>query len=68
MRFFAGFLTGLVMGFVAVLLTTPQSGQDLQLKARSRFDEIVAESRRAAAERRAELENRLADMKAGRPV
>lgn len=68
MRFLAGFLVGLAMGFAAVLLTTPQSGQDLQVKARSRFDEIVAEGRRAAESRRAELESRLADLKAGRSV
>lgn len=66
MRFLMGFLIGLVIGAVVVILTTPQSGKDLQQQARSRFDDIVAEGRRAAAERRAELENRLADLKSGR--
>lgn len=65
MRFLTGFLIGLVLGVVAVILTTPQSGQDLKQKVRSRFDDVVAEGRRAAAERRAELENRLADLKTG---
>lgn len=65
MRFLTGFLIGLVLGAVAVILTTPQSGQDLKQKVRSRFDDVVAEGRRAAAERRAELENRLADLKTG---
>ncbi len=66
MRFLMGFLIGLVIGVVVVILTTPQSGKDLQQQARSRFDDIMAEGRRAAAERRAELENRLADLKSGR--
>ncbi|MCG3210315.1 MAG: hypothetical protein FOGNACKC_03946 [Anaerolineae bacterium] len=66
MRFLMGFLIGLVIGAVVVILTTPQSGKDLQQQARSRFDDIMAEGRRAAAERRAELENRLADLKSGR--
>ncbi len=68
MRFIVGFLIGLVLGVVAVLLTTPQSGQDLQEQARTRFDDIMAEGRKAAAVRRAELEGRLADLKAGKQV
>ena len=30
MRFIAGFIIGMVLGAAAVLLTTPQSGSDLQ--------------------------------------
>lgn len=66
MRFLLGFLIGLVIGMVVVILTTPQSGKDLQENARTRFEDILAEGRRAAAERRAELEARLADLKAGK--
>ncbi len=65
MRFLAGFLVGLVLGFVAVVLTTPQSGQDLQQQAKSRFEEVMTEGRKAAANRRAELETRLANLKSG---
>jgi gas vesicle protein len=65
LNFVAGFLLGAAIAMMAVLLTTPQSGSDLQGKLRVRFDEVLAEGRRAAAARRAELEERLASLKAG---
>ncbi len=65
MNFVAGFLGGVVLGAVAVLLTTPQSGTELQAGVRSRFDGILEEGRRAAAARRAELEARFATLKGG---
>jgi len=52
MNFFAGFLSGAALGAVAILLTTPQSGTDLQADVKSRFDSIIDEGRRAAADRR----------------
>lgn len=63
MRFIMGFLIGMVIGAAVVLLTTPQSGDDLHKVARTRFDELLAEGRKAAALRRAELEARLAELK-----
>lgn len=63
MRFLLGFIIGLVFGAAFVLLTTPKSGKDLQQMARERMDSVMAEGRQAAAARRAELENRLADLK-----
>jgi gas vesicle protein len=63
LNFLAGFLGGVVMGAMVVLLTTPQSGSDLQNEVRSRFDDIMAEGRKAAAARRAELEARLASLR-----
>lgn len=65
MNFIAGFLGGVVIGAVIVLLMAPQSGSDLQEEVRARFDGIVEEGRKAAAARRAELENRLANLKSG---
>ena len=56
MRFLMGFGIGLVLGAVVVLLTTPQSGEALQRRVRSRYEEIIAEGRRARAERLAELQ------------
>ena len=64
MRFLVGFLVGLVLGGVAVLLFTPQSGRDLQQGARSRFESLIDEGRKAAAARRTELEARLAELQA----
>ena len=66
MRFLIGFIIGLILGAVAVLLTTPQSGKDLQQQVKGRVDRVLAEGRQAAEARRVELENRLADLKAGR--
>lgn len=63
LNFLAGFLGGVVMGAMVVLLTTPQSGSDLQNEVRSRFDDILEEGRKAAAARRAELEARLASLR-----
>ena len=56
MRFLMGFVIGLVLGAVVILLTTPQSGGELQRRVRSRYEEIMAEGRRARAERLAELQ------------
>lgn len=63
MRFLVGFLIGMTIGVVVVLLTTPQSGSDLQKGARARFDNILAEGRRAREMRRAELEARIAELR-----
>lgn len=64
-NFIAGFMVGAVLGAAIVLLTTPQSGGELQAEARARVQSILAEGRKAAAERRAELEHRLATLKTG---
>jgi gas vesicle protein len=57
------------MGGVAGLLLAPQSGDELQVKLRQRYDEVMEEGRRAAAERRAELEAQFAEAKqAPRPA
>ncbi len=64
-NFIAGFLGGVIIGAIIVLLTTPQSGSNFQTEVRARFDGIVAEGRKAAEARRAELEARLASLRAG---
>jgi gas vesicle protein len=56
MRFLVGFFIGLIIGAGIVLLTTPQSGSDLQRRVRSRYEETLEEFRRARAERLAELQ------------
>jgi gas vesicle protein len=63
--FVAGFLVGVAIGAIVVLLITPQSGSDFQMEVRSRFERIVAEGRKAAAARRAELEERLSSLRTG---
>jgi len=56
MRFLMGFVIGLILGAGAVLLTTPQSGGELQRRFRARYEEIIEEGRRARVERLAELQ------------
>jgi gas vesicle protein len=64
-NFVAGFLVGAAIGAIVFLLITPQSGSDFQMEVRSRFERIVAEGRKAAAARRAELEERLSSLRTG---
>ena len=64
MRFMTGFFIGLILGAAAILLTAPQSGNDLQSGVRSRLEELLDEGRQAATSRRAELEARLAELQA----
>lgn len=62
-RFLGGFVLGALIGGAAGLLLTPQSGEELQRTARERVQQVIEEGRRAAAERRAELEAQFAQAK-----
>jgi len=62
LAFTAGALCGAMVGAVAALLLAPMSGSELQEQTRKRVEEIVAEGRRAAEERRADLERQLRQM------
>ncbi|MBI4772237.1 MAG: YtxH domain-containing protein [Chloroflexi bacterium] len=64
--FIAGAMCGAVIGAVAALLLTPESGQDLQERARERVEGVLSEARQAAEERRAEMEAQLAKLRAPR--
>ncbi len=55
-RFLSGLIIGALVGGATVLLLTPQSGEDFQRLVQERVESVMEESRRAAAERRAELE------------
>jgi gas vesicle protein len=65
-----GFLSGAIMGALVgatlTLLLTPESGKDLQAQLRERIQMIQAEVKKAAAGRRAELEQQLATLRAPR--
>lgn len=61
-NFIIGFFGGMIIGVAAVLLTTPQSGDELQAGIRSRLEGLINEGRAAANARRAELEARLASL------
>jgi gas vesicle protein len=61
--FLGGVLLGAAIGGVVGLLFAPQSGSDLQQKILERAKIVIAEGRRAAADRRAELEAQFAQSK-----
>jgi gas vesicle protein len=61
--FIAGAMCGAIVGAVAALLLAPASGVELRQSARARLDEMLAEGRQAAADRRMELEAQLAALK-----
>jgi gas vesicle protein len=61
--FLGGFLLGAAIGGVVGLLLAPQSGSELQQQLRERADLVIEEGRRAAADRRAELEAQFAQSK-----
>lgn len=63
--FFAGAMCGAIVGAVAALLLTPESGSELRTEARQRFDELLAEGRKAADARRSELMSEFESMKRG---
>ena len=61
--FVAGAMCGAVVGAVAALLLAPESGIELRQQVRMRVDDLLAEGRQAAEDRRAELEAQLAALK-----
>ena len=63
--FLAGAMCGAIVGAVAALLLTPESGNEIRSDARQRFDELLAEGRKAAAKRRSELMDEFEAMKRG---
>ncbi len=60
---FGAFIGGLVGATVALLLT-PASGEEIRSQMRMRVDNVRADVMEAAAERRAELEQQLAALRA----
>ena len=63
LAFVDGLVFGALLGAVVGLLLAPQPGDELQAEIRERYNEVMDEGRRAAAERRAELEAQFADAK-----
>jgi gas vesicle protein len=66
--FLVGVVSGAMVGAAVAILLAPSSGQELQSQMRGRVQELIEEGRRAAAARRAELEDQLEAFKRGAPV
>jgi gas vesicle protein len=61
--FLGGLLLGALVGASVAMLLAPRSGADTQAALRTRVNEVLEEGRRAAADRRAELEAQFAEAK-----
>ncbi len=66
--FLAGALCGAVVGATAVLLLTPESGDDLRQDIVTRWEEALAEARQAMEETRKELQVQFEQMQQGEYV
>ncbi len=58
-----GLVLGALVGGAIALLLAPRSGRDTRAAIRGRINLVVEEGRRAAAEKRAELEAQFAEAK-----
>lgn len=64
-RFLGGVLLGASIGAAVAALLAPAPGSELQGEIRSRVENIQIEVQKAARERRQELEDQLAHLRAG---
>jgi len=62
-NFLSGLLLGASVGAAAGLLLAPQAGGEMQGRLRAHLNTVIDEGRRAASERRAELEAQFAEAK-----
>jgi gas vesicle protein len=61
--FLGGVVLGALIGASVAMLLAPQAGAETQAALRERVDAVIEDGRRAAAERRAELEAQFAEAK-----
>jgi len=66
-RFFEGFIFGGLLGAAAALLFAPSSGEALCSKVKDEMGRVRTEVERAAEDRRAELEQRIAELRSPKP-
>jgi gas vesicle protein len=63
--FLLGLLLGAVVGAAIAVMLAPEAGEDMRRQIQIRMDQVVEEGKRAAADRRAELETQLDQLKKG---
>lgn len=66
--FFVGAMMGVLVGGTLALLLAPSSGNELRNQMQDRVERLREEIRRAAADRRDELEAQLAALRAPKTV
>lgn len=64
--FLLGFLLGALVGATIAMLLAPEAGEQTRQQMQTRMDQIIEEGKRAAADRRAELETQLEQLKKGK--
>lgn len=67
-NFLAGFFIGGLVGGTVGLLLAPYRGVELRKQIRERMDDLMEEGQKAAATRRAELEEQLEAFRSGEPL
>lgn len=68
LAFVFGMLLGAVVGVAIATLLAPESGEEMRGQIQSRVQNVVDEGKRAAAERRVELESQLDQLKQGKSL
>ncbi|MCX6031117.1 MAG: YtxH domain-containing protein [Chloroflexi bacterium] len=63
LNFFCGLSFGALVGATIGVFLAPQPGDEVQASLRARLNAVLEDARRAAAERRAELEAQFAEAK-----
>ena len=67
MQFLGGFSLGALVGASIAVLLAPMSGNEIRNQMRVEFERVQAEVKKAAIDRRAELEDQLTTLRAPRP-
>ena len=67
-NFIFGILIGFIIGAAIILLTTPQSGEDVQQGVKNRLTDLQDVWQEAFAARKAELESRMVELQTATSV
>jgi gas vesicle protein len=66
--FLFGFILGALMGAAIAMLLAPEAGETTRSQIQLRIQDVIDEGKRAAADRRAELESELEQLKQGKSL
>lgn len=68
LMFLLGFLLGAMVGAAIAMLLAPEAGEVTRGQIQLRVQEVIEEGKKAAAERRAQLESELDQLKQGKSL